>query len=241
MSLIIDCPSCQRKLRVPDTLLGHSVKCPTCTTTFTAQSSPASDSAPPPAPAAPPAPSLPVPSERIVTSPEGAPSTQARCPSCGEAVTPEATRCRHCGHALTEEEDFETRRARRDAEPHRGAMVLVLGILSVVFAIVGSLFGLVVGPCAFLAFISIPLGIVAWILGQRDLAKMRANQMDREGEGQTRAGWICGIVGTSIGGLMSVCCLAVIVLYAGLFATMAASSTKQATTPVQPAPNPPRR
>src|SRR5207244_11629515 len=33
-ALIIDCPSCGRKLQVPDELLGKAVKCPTCEHTF---------------------------------------------------------------------------------------------------------------------------------------------------------------------------------------------------------------
>src|SRR5215471_2935670 len=36
MSTIVDCPSCNRKLRVPDDLLGKKVKCPTCSGTFDA-------------------------------------------------------------------------------------------------------------------------------------------------------------------------------------------------------------
>jgi len=36
MSHIVNCPSCSRKLRVPDQLVGKLVKCPTCDKTFTA-------------------------------------------------------------------------------------------------------------------------------------------------------------------------------------------------------------
>jgi len=36
MSLTISCPSCQRTLRVPESLLGQAVKCPSCSHTFTA-------------------------------------------------------------------------------------------------------------------------------------------------------------------------------------------------------------
>lgn len=36
MSLTISCPSCQRPLRVPENLLGQSVKCPSCGQIFTA-------------------------------------------------------------------------------------------------------------------------------------------------------------------------------------------------------------
>ncbi|KPK81369.1 MAG: hypothetical protein AMJ81_10650 [Phycisphaerae bacterium SM23_33] len=62
--------------------------------------------------------------------------------------------------------------------PHRGAVVLTLGILGIV-------------PC----FIC---GIVAWVLGNTDLREMRAGRMDPAGEGMTRAGKICGIVGVCV-------------------------------------------
>jgi predicted Zn finger-like uncharacterized protein len=48
MAIEITCPSCQRRLRVPDDLLGKLVKCPSCADTFRAAASE-------PAPAAPPA------------------------------------------------------------------------------------------------------------------------------------------------------------------------------------------
>jgi hypothetical protein len=61
-------------------------------------------------------------------------------------------------------------------KPHRGTLVLVLGIL-----------GLVV--CA-------PLAIAAWVMGSGDLKQMDAGTMDPAGRGTTNAGKICGIVGT---------------------------------------------
>ena len=60
--------------------------------------------------------------------------------------------------------------------PHRGAIVLVLGILSIVI-------------CAF-------VGPVAWIMGKGDLAKIDQGMMDPSGRGLTLAGMILGIVGT---------------------------------------------
>lgn len=36
MNSTISCPSCQRMLRVPESLLGQAVKCPSCSHTFTA-------------------------------------------------------------------------------------------------------------------------------------------------------------------------------------------------------------
>ncbi len=65
MQQIISCPGCQRKLQVPDTLLGQDVQCPTCGIAFVAQL--AGQPPPPPAPspaAAPPAYDRPPPSPR---------------------------------------------------------------------------------------------------------------------------------------------------------------------------------
>jgi predicted Zn finger-like uncharacterized protein len=48
----IHCPSCNRELRVPDELLGKKVKCPACSTTFTASVAGPEAAPPPPAPEA---------------------------------------------------------------------------------------------------------------------------------------------------------------------------------------------
>ena len=61
-------------------------------------------------------------------------------------------------------------------KPHRGTLILVLGILGIVF-------------CE-------PLGIADWILGNGDLKEMDAGTMDPSGRSITHAGRICGIVGT---------------------------------------------
>lgn len=61
-------------------------------------------------------------------------------------------------------------------KPHRGTLILTLGILSFVC-------------CGLLA-------IPAWIMGNTDLAEMRAGRMDRAGEGLTNAGRILGIIET---------------------------------------------
>ena len=65
-------------------------------------------------------------------------------------------------------------------KPHRGTVVLVVGIL-----------GIVVVPC----FVC---GIIAWVMGKNDLAEMDAGYMDPSGRGITQAGKICGIVGVCI-------------------------------------------
>jgi hypothetical protein len=70
-------------------------------------------------------------------------------------------------------DDYDRRRWR---EPHRGTLILVLGICGLV----------VCGLCA----------PAAWIMGSADLAKMRAGSMDPSGYGSTQAGWVLGIIGT---------------------------------------------
>jgi hypothetical protein len=61
-------------------------------------------------------------------------------------------------------------------KPHRGTLILVLGIL-----------GLLI--CGF-------LGIPAWIMGNTDLKEMDAGTMDSAGRGNTNAGRICGMIAT---------------------------------------------
>ena len=61
-------------------------------------------------------------------------------------------------------------------KPHRGTLILVLGIIGLV----------VCGPC----------GIAAWIMGSSDLKEMDAGTMDPAGRGQTQAGKICGMIAT---------------------------------------------
>jgi uncharacterized membrane protein YidH (DUF202 family) len=58
--------------------------------------------------------------------------------------------------------------------PHRGTLILVLGILGIV--------------CCFIC------GIVAWVMGNGDLRQMAAGRMDPSGQGLTQAGKICGMV-----------------------------------------------
>lgn len=59
-------------------------------------------------------------------------------------------------------------------QPHRGTMILVLGILGLVLCVI--------------------CGIIAWVMANADLRAMASGQMDRSGEGLTKAGKICGMI-----------------------------------------------
>lgn len=59
-------------------------------------------------------------------------------------------------------------------KPHRGGVILALGILGIV--------------CCFIC------GIIAWVMGSNDLKEMDAGIKDPSGRGLTQAGKICGII-----------------------------------------------
>jgi hypothetical protein len=100
---------------------------------------------------------------------------------------------------------------RRDCEPHRAGLVLWLGM-----------FGIVSGAASLLFFfpllVGLPLGLAAWWMGRRDLAKMRKGLMDPSGEGDTWWGTRQGrrgVILSLLGILLSIAVL-VAVLVGGL-------------------------
>jgi len=84
---------------------------------------------------------------------------------------------------------------RRDCEPHRGGLVLTMGVLSLVLTFVCGLVP-----------VSLIFGIIAWVLGSSDLKKIGRGEMDPMGEGNTQAGYVCGIIGTSLSALIILGC-----------------------------------
>jgi predicted Zn finger-like uncharacterized protein len=176
MPMVIDCPSCNRKLNVPESLLGQLVKCPTCGATFTAvDKGPAIPSTPPP------------------------PEDPTYQPVDPDPAAPQPSRR---GPLHDEDDDFPRRR-RRNYQPHRGAVVLTLGILSLVICCLGVI-----------------LGPIAWVMGNNDMTDIRAGRMDPEGEGLTNAGRICGIIGTILGGLNCLGCVGWTILRLSLAAAV---------------------
>lgn len=79
-------------------------------------------------------------------------------------------------------------------KPHRGTLILVLGIL-----------GFVV--CGFFT------GIPAWYMGHTDIKEMDAGVMDPSGRGITNAGKICGIIST----ILSVISLIGVAIFFAIF------------------------
>jgi hypothetical protein len=165
MSLVIRCEHCQAPLKLPEEYIGQAVKCPSCQREFVAREELQSRPPPPPRREEPPA------DEPGVRGQPG----------------PDRLRPRRRDE---DDEDYQrpSRRRRYDddygrrGEPHRGSSIQTMGILSIVFGLCCPLVGVI-------------LGIVALTMASSDLPKMQNGEMDASGEGMTRTGKTCAIVG----------------------------------------------
>ena len=237
MAEITHCPSCQRKLSVPENLLGQSVQCPSCLTTFTASlARPAPQYSPPAAPPPmqdpykPHQPGNPQPPTAYDSPPydQGYPPQQmpysAPPPSRSRGRSsrryyqdyyddsPQGPQDYYDEYEDDYEDDYDTwrRRKRRDLVPHRGETILMLGIFSLICSFVNFcyVFALISAPT------SITLGIIAWVMANHDLKEIKAGQMDPSGEGNAQGGRICGIIGLSMTGIEIMFGIAIIILIA---------------------------
>lgn len=76
--------------------------------------------------------------------------------------------------------------------PHRGTVILVLGIVGLVVGLLGSC-------CGIFGIAGCICGIIAWVMANKDLREMAAGTMDPTGRGTTQAGKICGIISVILG------------------------------------------
>ncbi len=180
MAEIIECPRCQRKLRMADSILGQTVVCPACQMTFTAELP--NQSAPPrPADAEPPV---------------YRPVTDEPAPRRYDDEEPSRRRRFDEPRPRRYEDDDDYPRRRRDYDyrrPHRGSQIQTLGILSIVL-------------CCFPlpAFI---MAIIAIVMAVTDLAAMNRGDMDDSGRTQTKTGLVCAIIAPVILGLAVFTCI----------------------------------
>jgi predicted Zn finger-like uncharacterized protein len=201
MATNVDCPSCEQKLRVPEDLLGRKVKCPTCKTMFKATASGLKETAESPP----------------VEEEEEAPFKNLSGLSASKRSNPPSKRSAPSRDDDEEDDSDDEDRPRRSSgrnlrksrrirrnnlPPHKGVIILILGIV-----------GLVAFPI---------LCPIAWIMGNIDIKEIRAGRMDPEGESMTNIGRILGMVGTILHGLAIIAfCLfylIVIVIFGAMFA-----------------------
>ncbi len=211
----VDCPSCGCKLRVTVELLGASVQCPRCATTFTGP-----EVIPPPLPAQeveeepaaseevsqePPVRGLPPPpkplrpvllSSSIEPGPQ--PDGKQACPVCGNREEIGAERCAICNTKLREAPRPPELPPRRDYEPDRGSLIATMGTLSVLFSLPG-LCGVMFWPFAVASAVATGLGTAAQVMSHADLEQMERNIMDPQGREKTMSGQAQGLIGTVLG------------------------------------------
>ena len=158
MAEIITCPACQRKLQVPESFFGQLVQCPDC-------------------------------AHRFVADPH-AQGVQSNAPPAVSSALPEPERLERPSRRRREfddrddfDDDFDDMRPlirRGSGVPHRGGVILALGIIA-----------LVIFP-----YSTIVCGPLAWVMGNADLTQIRAGRMDQSGEGMVQAGRVLGIIST---------------------------------------------
>jgi hypothetical protein len=93
--------------------------------------------------------------------------------------------------------------------PHRGTIIIVLGILGIVLGGIG----LILGP-------------IAWIMGRNDLREMDAGRMDDTGRGNTNAGRICGMIATALHSVSVVFCLGYFTFVGAMFTSIVGTAAK---------------
>ncbi len=166
MTIEFRCTECQHLLRTADDKAGLSAACPSCGVQLTVPQPTASDF------------------DDLFEKPEGSskpdrskrnrPSSQQSsgtkdCPMCGAKVSEYDSNCPDCGESLSPR--IRQKRGRsRYLKPHRGGLILGLGLGGFLC-------------CVFLS-------IAALVMGHQDLAEMKAGSMDSEGHGLTLTGVI---------------------------------------------------
>jgi hypothetical protein len=223
MTISVACPSCGIKLNVPEDFLGKKVRCASCKTVFEARSE---GEVPPPRSGAA--------QERRTAKPKVPPPPDMDLPEAPLEEPVSQSKKRRVDEDLDSAEDQDRRdyddeeddrgrrrsrrRIRRDMKPHRGPMILVMGIASIVMGTLAGL-GACCLPLAAFALIGAPLGATAWIMGHGDLKQMAQGEMDQEGRGTTNGGYICGIIGTILSTLSILCGIVALIFGIGMAMT----------------------
>jgi predicted Zn finger-like uncharacterized protein len=196
MPTAIHCPHCRRMLKLHDADVGKTVRCPSCAQVFAARLdddvtlSPSavpdfelSSSEPPPRHAVQPKPPPPEDRERGRLRPQVDAGDVYAVQLDDEATAPPHEEERRRRRRVSHWDEYEP-----DVEPHRGTLILVLGVLSLVLACI-PLAGWI-------------LGGISMTMGANDCRLMDQRVMDRSGRSLTRAGQVCGILGVFLATIM---------------------------------------
>jgi hypothetical protein len=204
MPELVTCPSCGCKVQVADCLLGQRTRCIACNHVFVAGTE-----VPPPEAAAPATYPLWPQGEDEPPMP-GSPRLRVKgltrhdwplCPRCHRPAPWEALVCPHCSHLFEPESSHNNPWDRRDAEPHRGKLIDVLGSI----ALLAGTFGVCVGGLG--SLVALSTGIPALVMAKHDLDLMSRGEMDLAGRRDTvmgRSKALAGVVFAVVLGILFV-------------------------------------
>jgi hypothetical protein len=156
-----------------------------------------------------------------------------KCAYCDERIAAGTPRCPNCGRYQPDQGLLPSDRVERAADdragrhklhgrehpggyqPHRGNLVITLGLVSIgagLVAVLASCILAVAGVPAMIGLgiggIALGAGIPATLLGLKDSRRIKDGAMDPAGQGMTTGGWICGLIGAILGALEFLCCVA---------------------------------
>ncbi len=193
MPELVACPMCGCRLQMAEAMLGRRVRCVGCNGVFTATEDVmphGADQLPHPTPMADRG------SRRRMSRP--------LCPCCHRPVAWTDLFCPFCSLEFEREVPPDLTPGpnglpRRDCVAHRGSTISTMGNVALVVG------GLSVCVCGLGAFLSVPLGIVTWVMAHNDLEAMRSGVMDPAGREPTETGRTGAILGIVLGLLFAFC------------------------------------
>lgn len=133
------------------------------------------------------------------------------CTSCGNPLQQGMSYCPKCGKAVAMDQIPPPAPASAPAgtfEAGRGALILVLGLLSL----------LMLGPFT---------GIPAWVMGAKDLRKINEGRISPSERTMTQVGMILGIVGTVLGVLVIAILLVTLLLVLGILSSVSGDYSQE--------------
>lgn len=186
MPIEFRCDRCQKLLRVPDNSAGKQSRCPHCKSVQAIPESTASASLharpnPPPSSSNSPNSSEPSFSPPSSNSGQSYSATSHPSSSYSSSYSPSS------GSYNPYSSPPQSGSSSRFAIPHRGGLVLGMGIAAIIITLTMPFMG-----------IQLIFGIIAWVLGHIDLKKMDAGEMDPSGRDGTLTGKILGIISVVI-------------------------------------------
>ncbi|HRF00112.1 MAG TPA: hypothetical protein PLI18_06320 [Pirellulaceae bacterium] len=230
MPITFPCTSCGKTLKTPDASAGKQGKCPHCgglmqipsTTSALGSAAPATPSDDPFAGLSSSAPandspfgsftpsSAPPPNDPFGSIPQAKPlpgSTnpyaQAPRPASSYGSSPYAP-------PMPTMAGYAGMGAASGAPGSRNAgLILALGILSLVMSVLGGVLCCCMPLSGVMNLIALAVGLTSALMGHGEMKRYRSGEYGPTGRSETQGGYICGIIGTSISGLM----LAAIIAY----------------------------